>query len=118
MMPPREEPPMERRGSRLSRRAFVAGAGVSGAALLAGCGRLPWQGQAQEPTRVARVGYLLGAASLSSPRAEAFRQGLRERGWVEGQNLTVEYRTAEGRREQLSELAGELVGLNLDVIVT
>jgi len=43
---------------------------------------------------------------------------MRERGWVEGQNLTIEARTGDGRREHLSDLAGELVGLNLDVIVT
>src|SRR5437764_1207323 len=61
MMPPRKGPPMERRGNRLSRRGFVAGAGGAGLGLLAGCGRLP--GQAEAPpaaARVSRLGFLSG----------------------------------------------------------
>src|SRR5438309_1966706 len=69
MMPPREGPPMECRESRLSRRQFVVGAG--GLGLLAGCGRLPWQGP---PLRTYRVGLLeYGSAERSAPYWEAFR---------------------------------------------
>src|SRR4051794_11607677 len=105
MMPPREGPPMERRGSRLSRRAFVLGAGTLG--LVAGCGRLPWPAQA--PTRVPRIGYLGGR--ILQDFDDAFRQGLRELGYVEGHNLVIEWRFADGGVEQLREVAAELVRL-------
>src|SRR5438105_1101082 len=80
------------RMSRLSRRAFVVGAGASGAALLAGCGRLPWQAEA--PARVPRVGYL---ALNNTPVAEieAFRDGLRELGYVDGRTIAIDVRLAE-----------------------
>jgi putative ABC transport system substrate-binding protein len=60
----------------------------------------------------------LAAALPSSPEAEAFRQGLRDLGYVEGQNVAVEYRSAEGRNERLPELLSELLGLSVQVIVT
>jgi putative ABC transport system substrate-binding protein len=68
--------------------------------------------QAQQPKKVPRIGYLT-AASLSTiaDRTEAFRQGLRELGYVEGKNIVTEYRYAEGKPERLSELAAELVRL-------
>jgi putative ABC transport system substrate-binding protein len=111
MMPAREEPPMERRGSRLSRRQFALGA--AGLGLLAGCGRLPWQ--AQQPVRVPRIGFL---ASISATEyLQGFRQGLRERGYLEGQNIEIEVRLAEGEYERLPALAAELVRLQVDVIV-
>jgi ABC-type uncharacterized transport system substrate-binding protein len=69
---------------------------------------------AQQLTKVARVGYLSGAGLES--RKEAFRQGLRELGYVEGKNIVVEYRSAEGNLDRLSKLAAELVRLNVDVI--
>jgi putative ABC transport system substrate-binding protein len=75
---------------------------------------------AQPPTNVHRVGRLLGAGSPSSgsdPSFEAFRQGLRELGYVEGQNLVIEDRYAEGSQERLRDLAAELVRLPVDVIV-
>jgi putative ABC transport system substrate-binding protein len=98
-----------------SRRRFVQGAGVAGLGLVAGCGRL--LGQAQQPTRAARVGVLFAAVSPSSPEAAAFREGLLERGWREGQNIAIEYRSAEGREETLSELIAELLRLPVDVLV-
>jgi putative ABC transport system substrate-binding protein len=105
----------------LSRRRFVQGAGVAGLGLLAGCGRLP--GQTAPPARVPRIGYLSpGGASLTNPPPnslfEAFRAGLRERGYVEGQSVILDLRAAEGRSEALPALAAELVALPVDVLVT
>jgi putative tryptophan/tyrosine transport system substrate-binding protein len=111
MMPPREGPPMERRGKRLSRRGFVLGAG--GLGLLAGCGRLP--GKAEAPARVPQIGFLASSFGTSFP---LFQDGLREYGYVEGQNIAVEYRHGEGRVDRLPDLAAELVGLPVDLIVT
>jgi putative ABC transport system substrate-binding protein len=73
--------------------------------------------EAQQPRKIYRVGYLSAAFSSPTPaRTEAFRQGLRELGYVEGKNLVIEYRFAEGKRKRLPELAAELVRLNVDVI--
>jgi putative tryptophan/tyrosine transport system substrate-binding protein len=74
---------------------------------------------AQQPTKVPRIGYLAGSALFSvSNRNEAFRQGLRELGYVEGKNIVIEWRYAEGKPERVSELAAELVRLKVDIIVT
>jgi putative tryptophan/tyrosine transport system substrate-binding protein len=97
--------------SRLSRRAFVGGA--AGAGLLAGCGRLPWQAEA--PAKIAQIGHL--AANSTSPTNQAFREGLREFGWIEGQNILIEWRLTEGREEQVPQFAAELARLPLDAIV-
>src|SRR5262245_19148729 len=71
--------------------------------------------EAQQPTRIPRIGILAGAsASNVSPRVEAFRQRLRELGYVEEKNIVIEYRYAEGKRERLHKLAAELVRLNVD----
>ncbi|HEU4344460.1 MAG TPA: ABC transporter substrate-binding protein [Candidatus Binatia bacterium] len=74
---------------------------------------------AQQPAKVPRIGFL-NAASPSAilARYEAFRQGLRELGYVEGKNVVIEYRYAEGKLDRLRELAAELVRLKVDVIVT
>jgi putative ABC transport system substrate-binding protein len=75
--------------------------------------------QAQQRNKVPRIGYLAASPPSASPaRTEAFRQGLRELGYVEGQNILIEYRWAEGKVERLPNLASELVRLNVDVIVT
>ncbi len=73
---------------------------------------------AQQAGRVYRIGFL-GASSPSgtSPRLDVFRQGLRELGWVEGQNIVIDYRFAEGRFDRLPDLAAELVRLKVDIIV-
>ena len=75
--------------------------------------------QAQQPKKVPRISYLAGSTpDGQSARIEAFRQGLRELGYVEGKNILIEYRYAEGKLDRLSELAAELVRLKVDVIVT
>jgi putative ABC transport system substrate-binding protein len=70
---------------------------------------------AQQPKNVWRVG-VLSAGSSPPGLLEAFRQGLRDLGYVEGRNLAIEWRFAEGRNERLPDLAGELVGLKVDCI--
>jgi len=75
--------------------------------------------EAQQPTKVARIGYLAPASlSALAARTEAFRQGLRELGYVEGKNIVIEWRSAEGKIDRLPALAAELVRLKVDVIVT
>jgi putative ABC transport system substrate-binding protein len=73
--------------------------------------------QAQQPTKVARIGYLSPGDPVSRTyRTEAFRQGLKELGYIEGKNIAIEYRFAEARSERLSELAQDLVRLKVDII--
>ena len=76
--------------------------------------------EAQQAGKVYRIGFLdlRLRSTTTNPRFVAFRQGLRELGYVEGQNLVIEYRSAEGKHERLPDLAAELVGLKVDVIVT
>ena len=75
--------------------------------------------EAQQPAKVPRIGYLGGAtASASSARLEPFRQGLRELGYIEGKNIVVEWRSAEGKPDRLPALVAELIRLKVDVIVT
>ena len=75
--------------------------------------------EAQQPLKVPRIGYLSGSSlSVLADRIEAFRQGLRELGYVEGKNLVIEWRSAEGKFDRVPELAAELVRLKLDVIVS
>src|SRR4030095_1796189 len=75
--------------------------------------------EAQQPKKIPRIGYLAGASSSAIAfRTEAFRQGLRELGYVEGKNITIEYRYAEGNFRRQKELAAELVRLNVDAMVT
>jgi putative tryptophan/tyrosine transport system substrate-binding protein len=73
--------------------------------------------EAQQPKKVPRIG-LLRAGSPPDSYVEAFRQGLRELGYIEGQNIAVEYRWAEGKPERIPDLTAELVRLKVDVIVT
>lgn len=78
----------------------------------------PFTSNAQAPTKVIRIGVLTQAVASSSPLAEAFRQGLKALGYVEGQNIAFEYRYAAGRADELPVLAAELVRLKVDLIVT
>jgi putative ABC transport system substrate-binding protein len=73
---------------------------------------------AQQPKKVARIGYLSTSdAATESSFLEVIRLALRERGYVEGQNIAIEYRYAEGKRDRFPELAAELVRLKVDIIV-
>ena len=81
---------------------------------------LSWFGlaQAQQPAKTPRVGLLISASSEETlPFIDAFRLGLRELGYVEGKNLVIEYRYADGKLDRLPDLAAELVGLKVDIIV-
>jgi putative tryptophan/tyrosine transport system substrate-binding protein len=74
--------------------------------------------QAQQPTKVARIGYLSSFDPAGeSARSEGIRLALRERGYIEGQNITIEYRYAEGKRDRMPELAADLVRLKVDIIL-
>jgi putative ABC transport system substrate-binding protein len=75
--------------------------------------------QAQQLTKVPRIGFLFGSSpSAQLARVEAFRRGLREAGYIEGQNIIIEYRSADGKVDRLPALAAELVVLKVDVIVS
>jgi putative tryptophan/tyrosine transport system substrate-binding protein len=96
----------------MERRAFL---GVVAGGLLAA----PPAVEAQTVGKMYRIGYLgYSSPTLERDLVEEFRQGLRNLGYLEGQNLVLEYRSAGGKREQLPELAAELVRLKVDVIVT
>jgi putative ABC transport system substrate-binding protein len=95
----------------MNRRVFLTGLGT----VLA----IPQAAAPQEAKKVARVGYLAAvSAAADAPRAEAFRQGLRDLGYIEGQNINVLYRYEASAFERLPELAAELVRLKIDVLVT
>jgi putative tryptophan/tyrosine transport system substrate-binding protein len=74
--------------------------------------------EAQQPKKVPRIGYLGGSATANPDRLEAFRRGLRDLGYVEGKNIALELRFPEGDLQRERAFAAELVGLNVDVIVT
>ncbi len=75
--------------------------------------------EAQQPPKVTRLGFLIATSpSAEKSRLEAFLQGMRELGYVEGKNLVIEWRYAEGKFDRLPDLAGELVRLKVEVIVT
>jgi ABC-type uncharacterized transport system substrate-binding protein len=95
----------------MDRRVFFAGA----AALLAA----PFAAEAQQAGKVYRVGILTNKASDPAEARlwQIFRSGLRERGWIEGQNILIEFRTAEGNTARLPELVADLVRLKVDLIV-
>src|SRR5437879_13094750 len=82
--------------------------------LLAPCSAV----EAQQPTKVTRIGFLdASTASGSAVFVEAFRQELSKLGWIEGKNISIEYRFAEQKLERLPELAADLVRLKVDLIV-
>ena len=103
---------VRRQETRMNRKPFAV---VLCAMLFALCSSV----QAQQATKIPRIGYLT-VASLSSnvARIEAFRRGLRELGYVEGKNVVIAWRSAEGKFERQDELAAELVQLKVDVIVS
>jgi putative ABC transport system substrate-binding protein len=94
-----------------TRRVFLR----SGLAMLA----LPFAAHAQQPGKVPRIGYLSASSpSSQQTRFEAFRQGLRELGYVEGKNIVIELRFADGKFDRLPALVAELVRLKTDIIVS
>jgi putative ABC transport system substrate-binding protein len=96
----------------MKRREFIAALGGAVAAW-------PLAARAQQAGKVPRIGFLgLASSSTFTSRLEGIRLGLRDFGYVEGTNITIEYRWAEGRYERLPELAAELVRSNVDLIVT
>ncbi len=79
----------------------------------------PLAADAQPAANVPRIGILgLNSAENSQPTINAFRQGLRERGWVDGQNIVIEVRYADGRVDRLPAFVAELIRLKVDIIVT
>ncbi len=74
--------------------------------------------EAQQTAKVHRIGFVLGGSPGADSRVEAFRQGLRDLGYVEGKNIVIEWRFAEGKEDQVAKLAAELVHLNVEIIVT
>jgi putative ABC transport system substrate-binding protein len=94
----------------MKRREFIAGLATAAASPLAARG--------QSTARRCRIGVLDTSARQLNANFRAFQQALRELGYVEGQNLSFEYRSADGRNESFAALAGELVRLNVDLIVT
>ena len=96
----------------ISRRTFI---GTVAVGVLAG----PLPARAQRAEKVWRIGYLdQGSAAGNGPYFEAFRQGLRDLGWTEGKNITIEVRFAEGKTERLPALAAELARQRVDLIAT
>jgi ABC-type uncharacterized transport system substrate-binding protein len=79
---------------------------------------LSFPADAQQPKKVSRIGYLSAfKPAIESSRSEAIRLALRELGYIEGQNIAVEYRYSEGKTDRAPELAAELVRLNVDIIL-
>src|SRR5262249_39532483 len=96
----------------MKRREFIPllGGGAAAASPLAA--------RAQQAGKLPTIGFLGADPSIESKRVAAFVQRLRELGWIDGRNLAIEYRWAEGRNERYAENAAELVRLKVDVIVT
>ena len=74
---------------------------------------------AQQPSKIPRIGYVrvVGVPSTPGPNVEAFRQGLKDLGYVEGKNIEIEFRYAEGKRDRVPSLVAELVQLKVDVLI-
>src|SRR6266545_6679019 len=75
--------------------------------------------QAQQPAKIPRIGYVSGTGDPKTPglQVEAFRQGLRDLGYIEGKNILIEYRYEEGNQDRAPRLVAELIQLNVDVLV-
>src|SRR5215813_2232290 len=95
----------------MKRREFIS--------LLGSAAVWPLGARAQQPGKVPRIGFLgMASPSTFAPRLEGIRLGLRDFGYIEGTNITIEYRWAQGHYERLPELAAELVRSNVDLILT
>src|SRR5207302_7242442 len=99
-----------RSGDSMNRRTFLCG-------LTLGLLAAPLAAEAQQAEKEYRIGFLSSTVARSAPFFEAFFQALRVLGYIESKNLTVDFRTAEGKAERLAELAADLVGLKVDLIV-
>lgn len=95
--------------TRVQRRYFLFATGVLVTA--------PFSAKAQQAAKIPRIGFLAGDLAGAPHLPEAFRQGLRDLGYVDGRNISIDYRDAEGKLDRLPKLATELVALNVDVIV-
>src|SRR3954453_12922727 len=93
----------------MKRREFITAIG--------GAAAWPLAAHAQ-PAKVPRIGFLHYGSPGPSPEIDAFRQGLRELGYIEGKNITIEYRCASGQVGQMPELAAEMARLKVEVMVT
>ncbi|MFQ5945750.1 MAG: ABC transporter substrate-binding protein, partial [Anaerolineae bacterium] len=78
---------------------------------------VPLPVEAQRPAKIPRIGFLVNAGPVPRPVVEPFRQGLRDLGYVEGQNIVIEWRSAMGKYDRLRALAAELVDLKVDLLV-
>jgi putative ABC transport system substrate-binding protein len=106
--------PSENRKSKIQNRKLLGI--VAHVIALVMCGAMA---TAQQPKKVPRIGLLtVNPPQAIATRLEAFRRGLRDLGYVEGQNIVIEWRSADGKVERMPELVAELVRLNVDVIVT
>ena len=107
------------RGDKQSRRTDFMRKTIIGLTLSTLLLALSFSAAAQQPKKIPRIGFLLAVPpSTISARIEAFRQGLRALGYVEGKNIVIEWRSSEGKADRLPALAAELVHLNVDVIVS
>jgi putative tryptophan/tyrosine transport system substrate-binding protein len=110
----------EHRELSVSRRQLVQAAGALGLGLLVACGRLPGQAAPESPAKIYRIGWVTPESRSptgASPLYEALQSGLRELGYREGHNLTVDARYAEGQTERVPALVAELITLQPDVMV-
>src|SRR6516225_10281456 len=96
----------------MERREFIT--------LLGGVAAWPLAARAQQVGKIPRIGYLSPGSASRGPLAyhDEFQRGLRELGYVDGRNIVIEYRFAEGKFDRLDQLAAGLVRLNVDVIVS
>ena len=74
--------------------------------------------EAQQQKNVPRIGYVSGSGDANNPNIDAFRQGLRDLGYIEGKNILIEYRYAEGKLDRVPSFVAELVQLKVDVVVS
>jgi putative ABC transport system substrate-binding protein len=86
--------------------------------IVGSAGAWPLAAGAQQAGKLPTIGFLGNSSSIESQRVAAFVQRLRELGWIDGRNLAIEYRWAEGRNERYAEAAAELLRLKVDIIVT
>src|SRR5512143_158343 len=119
--------PQDRQGPRPDDPAVAPRAGGSGdrvmdrraflGTLTGGLLAAPLAAEAQQAGKIPRIGYLANRLAANPDQQEAFLQGLRDLGYVDGRNVVIEYRDAEGKLERLPALAAQLVALKVDVIV-